>query len=106
MKGAGLYEDRGWVAIGPPDTRRGQRARGLWEGGGSARGGGALRHLHIVYLYGVFDHEAEGALYYFQATPTSEDFEGLVVEVGLVCKVWLAEPGFAGNIEDGTEDEE
>lgn len=63
-------------------------------------------HFHIVHLDGVFDRGADGALRFFQATPTTEDIEGLVVEVGLACESWLAKQGFAGDMDDATEDEE
>lgn len=63
-------------------------------------------HFHIVHLDGVFDRGADEALHFFQHTPTTEDIEGLVVEIGLSCERWLARQGFAGEAEDRAEEEE
>jgi len=60
-------------------------------------------HFHIVHLDGVFDRGADEALRFFEAPPTTEDVEALVVEVGLACERWLARQGFAGEAEDSEE---
>ena len=39
-------------------------------------------HFHVIHLDGVFDRGADGALRFFEATPTTDDIEALVVEVG------------------------
>jgi hypothetical protein len=62
-------------------------------------------HFHIIHLDGVFDRGADGALRFFEATPTTDDIEALVVEVGLACERWLGKQGFAGEVEDTVEDE-
>jgi len=63
-------------------------------------------HFHIVHLDGVFDRGADDALGFFTAPPSTEDIEGLVVEIGLACERWLARQGFANEVEDATEDED
>ena len=63
-------------------------------------------HFHIVSLEGVFDRGADGSLRFFTHPPTTEDIEGLVVEIGLACERWLARQGFAGEDEDRVEDED
>ena len=49
-----------------------------------------------VHLDGVFDRGSDDALRFFQATPTTEDIEGLVVEI--------AGQGYGGEDEDNVED--
>ena len=39
-------------------------------------------------------------------SPTAEDIEGLVVEIGLASERWLSRQGFAGEAEDSAEDED
>ena len=63
-------------------------------------------HFHIVHLDGVFDRGGDDALRFFQHAPTTEDIEGLVVEIGLACERWLARRGFAGEAEDSVEDDD
>ena len=59
-------------------------------------------HYHMVHLDGLFDRGADGALQFFHHTPTTEDIEGLVVEIGLASERWLARQGFAGEAEDSS----
>ena len=46
-------------------------------------------HFHIIHVDGVFDRGADEALRFFDAMPTTEDIEELVVELGLACERWL-----------------
>ena len=63
-------------------------------------------HFHVVHLDGLFDRGADDALRFFQHTPTTEDIESLVVEIGLSCERWRARRGVAGDDEDRVEDED
>jgi ribosomal protein S27E len=63
-------------------------------------------HFHVIHLDGVFDRGADDALRFFEATPTTDDIEALVVEVGLACERWLGKQGFAGEAEDNVEDDD
>ena len=51
----------------------------------------------------MFDRGPDEALRFFGATPTTEDIEELVVELGLACERWLGKHGFAGAAEDDVE---
>ena len=63
-------------------------------------------HFHIIHVDGVFDRGADEALRFFDAMPTTEDIEELVVELGLACERWLGKHGFAGAAEDNVEDDD
>ena len=43
---------------------------------------------------------------FLQATPTTEDVEALVLEIGEACERWLAKRVFAGDVEDAELDDE
>lgn len=63
-------------------------------------------HFHVASLDGVFDRGADGALHFFQATPTTEDVERLVEDIARAAEAWLAKQGYAGRDEDNVEDED
>ena len=63
---------------------------------------------HIVRLDGVWDRCADGALRFFQGTPTTAEIEELVVEITLSGKPrrWLEKQGFGGSGKDTLEGED
>ena len=60
-------------------------------------------HFHVVHLDGVYDRGADGALRFFQATPSTADIEALVVEIALACERCLAKQGFGCQDEDSAD---
>ena len=94
-----LYRSRRWLLARRSDLADGVlrvslRAIGRWYRQATGRKGGktgsvtsiqrfgsALNlnlHFHIIHLDGVFDRGADGALRFFEATPTTDDIESLV----------------------------
>lgn len=118
---------RRWLLARRPDLadgvlRAALRAVERWYRGATGRPGGrcgsvtAIQrfgsavnlnlHFHVVHIDGVFDRGADGALRFFRAAPTTEDIEGLVVEIALGCERWLARQGVAGDVEDAEPDDD
>jgi hypothetical protein len=118
---------RRWLLARRPDLadgvlRAALRAVERWYRGATGRAGGrcgsvtAIQrfgsavnlnlHFHVVHTDGVFDRGADGALRFFRAVPTTEDIEGLVVEIALACERWLARRCFAGAVEDAEPDDD
>lgn len=118
---------RRWLLARRPDLadgvlRAALRAVERWYRGATGRRGGksgsftAIQrfgsavnlnlHFHVVHVDGVFDRGADGALRFFQAAPTTEDVEGLVVEIALACERWLARQGFGGDVDDAEPEDD